>query len=238
VEEGRRAAGCRFVAGVDEAGRGPLAGPVVVAAVILPPDLPVPPVADSKALSAAARGELRQALLALPGLRHAVVEVDAAEIDRLNILRATHEGMRRALAELLPDVDFALVDGLRVPNLPVPAEFLVKGDARCAAIAAASILAKERRDDLMRAAARQYPEYGFERHKGYGTAAHLAALRAHGPCPLHRRSFAPVRAALGLAPAASLPEDELPLLEFLSECGTVPTPRAPDAPGRQRKACP
>ena len=211
VEEGKRAAGFRLVAGVDEAGRGPLAGPVVVAAVILPPDVAVPPVADSKALSAKARGELRKALLALPGLHHAIVEIDAAEIDRLNILRATHEGMRRALMALLPDVDFALVDGLRVPDLPVPTEFLVKGDARCAAIAAASILAKERRDDIMRAAARQYPEYGFERHKGYGTADHLAALRAHGPCPLHRRSFAPVRAALGQGPSTSLPEDELPL---------------------------
>jgi ribonuclease HII len=215
-----------------------LAGPVVVAAVILPPAAAIPPVADSKALSAKARGELRQALLALPGLRHAVVEIDAAEIDRLNILRATHEGMRRALMALLPDVDFALVDGLRVPDLPVPAEFLVKGDARCAAIAAASILAKERRDDIMRVAARQYPEYGFERHKGYGTADHLSALREHGPCPLHRQSFAPVRNASGLSLPATNPEDELPLLEFLPECGTVPTPSASHALGDTRKARP
>jgi ribonuclease HII len=213
AEMARRAAGCRFVAGVDEAGRGPLAGPVVVAAVILPPGLPVPPVADSKALSAKARSELCAALLAVPGLRQAVIEVDAAEIDRRNILRATHEGMRRALAALLPDLDFALVDGLPVPGLPVPAEFLVKGDARCAAIAAASIFAKVRRDEIMCQADLAYPEYGFARHKGYGTAAHLAALRQHGPCPLHRRSFAPVRNALGTpshdAPAS--PGDELPL---------------------------
>ncbi len=213
VEVLRRDAGCRFVAGVDEAGRGPLAGPVVVAAVILPPDRPVPPVADSKALSAKARGELRAALLAVPGLRQAVIEIDAAEIDRQNILRATHEGMRRALAALLPELDFALVDGLPVPGLPVPAEFLVKGDARCAAIAAASIFAKVRRDEIMRTAAIAYPEYGFAHHKGYGTAAHLAALRQHGPCPLHRRSFAPVREALGLPHgiAAASPGDELPL---------------------------
>jgi len=213
AEAACRAAGRHWVAGVDEAGRGPLAGPVVVAAVILPPDSPVPPVADSKALSARARSELCAALLALAGLRHALVEVDAAEIDRRNILRATHEGMRRALAALLPELDFALVDGLSVPGLPVPAEFLVKGDARCAAIAAASILAKVRRDEIMRAADAAYPGYGFARHKGYGTAAHLKALRDLGPCPLHRRSFAPVRQALGLpeVPPAESPGDELPL---------------------------
>jgi len=197
IEQECRLAGFRAVAGVDEAGRGPLAGPVVVAAVILPPDQAVPPVTDSKQLTARARAELRTALLALPGLRQAVIEIAAAEIDALNILRATHLGMRRALLALQPEVDFALIDGLPVPNLPVSSRALVKGDTRCAAIAAASILAKTRRDELMLAADRDFPEYGFARHKGYGTAAHLAALRRHGPSPLHRRSFAPVRQSLG-----------------------------------------
>lgn len=206
------AAGYRHVAGVDEAGRGPLAGPVVVAAVILPPRRSVPPVADSKTLSAKARGSLRTALLALPGLRYALTEIEAAEIDRLNILRATHLGMRRVLLALLPKLDFALIDGLPVPDLPVLNEALVKGDARCAAIAAASILAKERRDEIMAAAARLYPQYGFERHRGYGTVAHLEALRRYGPCPLHRRSFAPVRQALAAdAARRGLPEEDFRL---------------------------
>ncbi|OGV48174.1 MAG: ribonuclease HII [Lentisphaerae bacterium GWF2_52_8] len=187
--------GVSFLAGVDEAGRGPLAGPLVVAAVIFPPYSRIPQVNDSKQLSPGQRTELRAEILAVPGLRHSLVSLSAQEIDKLNILRATHQGMRRALEEL-KGLEYALVDGLPVPGLPVPSDAIVKGDSLCASIAAASILAKVCRDELMLELARSYPEYGFERHKGYGTAAHLEALRKHGPCPEHRRSFAPVRAAL------------------------------------------
>ena len=178
------------IAGVDEAGRGPLAGPVAVAAVILPrPDFRLP-VNDSKKLTERQRDELAAALKATPGLRYAVVLKSAAEIDRLNILRATQAAMREAVEQLLPDG--ALVDGLAFSPFPCSVEFLVKGDARSASIAAASILAKTARDALMVELDARYPGYGFARHNGYGTAEHLAALRRLGPCPEHRRSFAPV----------------------------------------------
>ncbi len=178
------------LAGVDEAGRGPLAGPVVVAAVILPLSRRYA-VNDSKALTEAERSELAAELLADPEVRHAVVFRSAADIDRLNILRATHEGMREAASRLSPDL--ALVDGLPVPDFPVPARFVVKGDARSASIAAASILAKTTRDAYMNELDAKYPGYGFAEHKGYGTRAHLDALAKLGPCPEHRRTFAPVR---------------------------------------------
>ena len=195
AEREARAAGCRFVAGVDEAGRGPLAGPVIAAAVVLPVGVPLPGVFDSKALSAKVREELFDALHALPGIRIGVGRAEVAEIDRLNILRATHLAMRRAL-EALEEVDFALVDGLPVPGLPVPSRNIVKGDARCAAIAAASIVAKVTRDRIMIEADREFPGYGFAAHKGYGCASHLKALKELGATPLHRRSFRPVREVL------------------------------------------
>jgi ribonuclease HII len=188
-------AGFNLIAGVDEAGRGPLAGPVVAAAVILPTGIPLPGVFDSKALSAKVREELFEELFALKGVDIGVGIVEAPMIDEINILRATHLAMRLAL-EKLKSVDFALVDGLPVKGLPVQSKNLVKGDSRCASIAAASIIAKVTRDRIMIEADREYPGYGFASHKGYGCAAHIEAIRNLGVTPLHRRSFAPVRQIL------------------------------------------
>ena len=181
------------IAGVDEAGRGPLAGPVVAAAVILPPeeefDLPVN---DSKALDEALREELGEQLRSDPRVVWAVAERSAGAIDRINILRATHEAMREAVMSLKVHLDMAFVDGLKVRDFPVEARFIVKGDAQSASIAAASIIAKTHRDHLMMELDKVYPGYGFAQHKGYGTVQHLEALRKLGPCPEHRRTFGPV----------------------------------------------
>ena len=190
-----RAEGFCCVAGVDEAGRGPLAGPVVAAAVVLPVLPELPGFFDSKQLSEAVRRELYAELMALPGADVGVGIVEAPEIDELNILRATHLAMRKALLALRR-VDVALIDGLPVRGLPVPSRNLIKGDARSASIAAAGIVAKVRRDEIMTAAERVYPGYGFAAHKGYGCAAHLAALKRLGVTPIHRRSFRPVREIL------------------------------------------
>lgn len=191
-ERAARAAGYACVCGIDEAGRGPLAGPVVAAAVVLPPGLALPGLNDSKKLTARRREALYTQLREDERVLIGVGMAAAAEIDRLNILRATHAAMARAVAALPTAVDFCLIDGLPVPQFPLPQRALVKGDARCLSIAAASIVAKVTRDRLMQDLAQQYPGYGFEKHAGYGTAAHLAALRRLGPCPEHRRSFAPV----------------------------------------------
>jgi len=180
-----------LVAGVDEAGRGPLAGPVVAAAVILDPDRPVRGLRDSKLLTPERRevlaGSIRKRAIAW-----AVASADVAEIDSLNILWATMLAMRRAVEALsvLPEV--AWIDGDRCPELRCDSRAIVSGDRRMAQIAAASILAKTVRDELLRALDREYPLYGFAQHKGYATPEHLAALARHGPCPAHRRSFAPV----------------------------------------------
>lgn len=191
-----RAEGFCWIAGVDEAGRGPLAGPVTAGAVILPwRENALPGVFDSKQLSAAAREELFEELQSLDGVDIGVGVADAAEIDRLNILKAAHLAMFRAVAQL-KKVDFVLVDGLPVKGFPVPSCNLVKGDSRSASIAAASIVAKVVRDRMMMEAEKQYPQYGFASHKGYGTAEHLEALRKYGACPLHRRSFRPVMEVL------------------------------------------
>lgn len=181
------------IAGVDEAGRGPLAGPVVVAAVILDPARPIAGLADSKQLREAQRlaldGEIRARALAF-----CVIEVDAATIDRLNILQATLLGMRDALRGLAATPDEALIDGNKLPqDLPCPARAIVDGDALIAEISAASILAKVHRDRLLVELDAVHPGYGFATHKGYPTAEHLAALERLGPCPAHRRSFAPVK---------------------------------------------
>lgn len=186
----------RLIAGVDEAGRGPLAGPVVAAAVILDPGRPIAGLADSKKLSARRREALAEAIRA-QALAWAVASADVAEIDELNILQASLLAMRRAVLALRPQAAHALIDGNRCPQgLPCTAEAVVGGDARVESISAASILAKVERDaEMMRLHAR-YPEYDFARHKGYPTAAHLDALARFGPSVCHRSSFAPVRKAL------------------------------------------
>ena len=184
------------VAGVDEAGRGPLAGPVAVAAVILHPDRPVEGLGDSKALSPLRRERLAP-LIRAHALAWHVEWVWPEEIDRLNILHATMAGMSRALRALDPAPVRALLDGNRLPrDLPCPCEALVKGDAREPSIMAASILAKVARDQYMRELDQRWPGYGFALHKGYPTPEHVEALRRLGPCEQHRRSFAPVRALL------------------------------------------
>lgn len=185
-----------IVAGVDEAGRGPLAGPVLCAAVILPPDDGIAGLDDSKKLTEVRRERLFDAIRA-SATAYAVIAVDAEEIDRLNIFQATMQGMARALHALAVPPELALIDGNKVPpGLPCPARALVGGDALERSIMAASVLAKVSRDRIMRALHAEHPEYGFDRHKGYPTPAHLQALRRLGACPQHRRSFAPVRAAL------------------------------------------
>jgi ribonuclease HII len=180
--------GLKQVAGVDEAGRGPLAGPVVAAAVILDRDRRVKGVDDSKRLTPAQRERLfEQILERAPGLGIGIV--DPQTIDRVNILEATRLAMYEALGKLAPRPDLVLIDALRLPALAVSQKPLVKGDRRSASIAAASIVAKVTRDRLMLEADARFPEYGFARHKGYPTPEHLAALRKHGPCPIHRRTF-------------------------------------------------
>ena len=185
-----------LIAGVDEAGRGPLAGPVFAAAVILDPGRPIAGLRDSKALSAHRRVALAEAIRR-DALAWAIASADVDEIDTLNILQATLLAMRRAVEALTIAPAEVLVDGTHCPRLAYNVRAIVKGDRDVAAISAASILAKTARDGLLCELDRQYPNYGFARHKGYGTADHMAALARHGPCPLHRYSFAPVaRAAL------------------------------------------
>jgi len=189
-----------LVAGVDEAGRGPLAGPVVVAAVILRAGHALDGLDDSKRLSEARREALYPQILEA-ALAWRVEFVDTAEIDALNILQATLAGMCRALRALSPAAQLARIDGNQLPrDLPCPAEALVGGDGLEPAIMAASILAKVSRDRAMRELHLEYPQYGFDRHKGYPSREHLAALQAHGPCPQHRRSFRPVQLSFPLAP--------------------------------------
>lgn len=181
--------------GVDEAGRGPLAGPVVAAAVILDPSRPVVGLADSKVLSAERREALAIAIRAR-SVAFAVAEASVEEIDRLNILQATLLAMRRAVEALTVQAEFALIDGNQMPRLPIPGRTIVAGDASEPCISAASILAKTARDSIMQAFDTQHPGYGFCRHMGYATPEHLASLARLGPCRLHRCSFAPVRARL------------------------------------------
>ena len=203
-----------LVAGVDEAGRGPLAGPVVAAAVILDEIHPIAGLADSKKLSAARRERLYDEIRA-KALCCCIAEASVEEIERLNILQATLLAMQRAVAGLRLRPGLVLVDGNRLPLLDMRAEAIVKGDAKVAAISAASILAKVTRDRGLLTLDQRYPQYGFARHKGYGTAEHLEALRLHGPCPEHRRSFAPV------AQAARLQRNVNP---FDATAQTAPTP--------------
>ena len=185
-------AGCRCVCGIDEAGRGPLAGPVVAAAVVLPMGYELPGLNDSKKLTARRREALYTQLMEDDSVLKCVAEASVQEIDELNILRATHLAMARAAQGIGAVVDFCLIDGLAVPGFPLPSRNLVKGDARCLSIAAASVLAKVTRDHYMQKLAEEFPQYGFERHAGYGTKAHLEAIRLYGVTVHHRRSFAPV----------------------------------------------
>ena len=187
-----RAQGHAIVAGVDEVGRGPLAGPVCAAAAVLPADFHHRVLNDSKKLSERQREKLFDELTSNGDVvwHCAMLEVD--EIDRINILQASREAMRRAVLGLKVKAHAALIDGLPVPDFPVPQRALVKGDSLSYSIAAASVIAKVTRDRLMVELAQKYPHYGFEQHKGYPTPVHLAALREHGPCEIHRRSFAPV----------------------------------------------
>ena len=192
IERSFWARGYQALAGVDEAGRGPLAGPVVAAAVVFPRDFdPIAGINDSKKLSADARERLFD-LIRAEG-QFAIALVGPGEIDRINILRASLQAMAEAVAALPEPPALALVDGNRKAPLEIPQETLVRGDARCYSIAAASILAKVYRDRLMRDLHGRYPQYGFAAHKGYPTKAHLEALRAHGPCPEHRRTFRGVK---------------------------------------------
>lgn len=181
-----------LVAGVDEAGRGPLAGPVVIGAVILPPACRLPGLDDSKKLTAAEREDLYERIKATAvAVSHVAVGVE--DIDRINIYQATVHGMYAAVAGLEPAPEAVLVDAVPLKFLTVPHQAIIDGDALSASIAAASVIAKVERDRIMTALDAEYPGYGFARHKGYGTPEHLAALRRSGPCAIHRRSFAPVR---------------------------------------------
>ncbi len=192
LENRCRGEGAILVAGIDEAGRGPLAGPVTAAAVILPDDYAHRILNDSKQLTPRQRAALYEELRLDHRLVIASGIANVEEIDRLNILRATHLAMARAVQALSSIPDKCLIDGLPVRGFPFPHEGVVKGDGLSLSIAAASIIAKVERDRMMEAADADYPGYGFAGHKGYGTAAHLRALAKLGPCPLHRRSFAPV----------------------------------------------
>lgn len=182
------------IVGIDEAGRGPLAGPVSAAAVILPEGFSHALLDDSKKLSEKKRELIYEDLIADRRIQWAHSFAEADEIDRINILRATHAAMARAAAQLSENINpiYCLIDGLAVPNFPFAAEGIVKGDGKSLSIAAASIIAKVKRDRKMLEYAEEFPEYGFERHKGYGTKFHLEALQEHGPIKIHRRSFAPV----------------------------------------------
>lgn len=186
-----------LVCGVDEAGRGPLAGPVVAAAVILDPERPIPGLNDSKKLSEKKRIALA-ALIRERAIAWAVAEASVAEIDQINILQASLLAMQRAVAALSVKAESALIDGNRCPQLEIPAEAIIQGDGKIASIAAASILAKTVRDAGMLVLHAEYPQYGFDRHMGYPTAAHFKALEAHGVSPVHRRSFGPVARQLSL----------------------------------------
>jgi ribonuclease HII len=187
-----RALGFSLIAGVDESGRGPLAGPVVAAAVILPVEFRCDGLDDSKKMSPAAREWCYGELMREPGVVWSMAVIGPEEIDRLNILKATHKAMRRAVAALAAAPAHVLIDGLPVRRFPFPQTALIGGDGISLSIAAASVVAKVTRDRLMEDWAQQYPQYGFERHKGYATPEHFATLREHGPCPIHRRSFGPM----------------------------------------------
>jgi ribonuclease HII len=190
-ERSARASGHCRIAGLDEAGRGPLAGPVVAAAVVLPCDVLIPGVTDSKQVSGPERERLYD-VIREQALAYGIGTADERTIDEVNIYQATIIAMERALEGINPPPDFLLIDALGLPRVPIPQNPLIKGDLRSHSIAAASILAKVARDRLMQELHEKYPQYNFHKHKGYGTQEHLALIRKHGPCEAHRRSFRPV----------------------------------------------
>ena len=188
IEQGYFNRGIKIICGVDEAGRGPLAGPVCAAAVILPPNTDIPGLNDSKKLSDKKRRELYP-IIKEQAIAYGIAFADHNEIDEINILQATYLAMERAINQLQVKPELALIDGNRAKDFGIPVETVVHGDSLSASIAAASVLAKVTRDDYMLQMAEEYPGYDFEIHKGYGTKAHYAALTAHGPSPIHRMSF-------------------------------------------------
>jgi ribonuclease HII len=199
-EDRLRAKGFTRIAGIDEAGRGPLAGPVVAAACILPPGALFNHLNDSKLLSAAQRETLFSQITKTPNISFGIGIVDIETIDQINILQATFLAMRKAVEALKVAPDYLLIDGNQLPYFTIPTQAIVKGDSLSVSIAAASILAKVTRDRIMDDLDQKWPEYGFKRHKGYATAKHLAAIAEHGPSPIHRKSFDPVRSMLNPSP--------------------------------------
>ena len=188
IENEKKAEGYNLICGVDEAGRGPLAGAVYAAAVILPQDIVIPGLNDSKKLSEKRREELFEIIIE-KAKTYSIASVGEKRIDEINILNATFEAMNKAVNSLSIQPDCVLIDGNRIKGMSIPHETVVKGDAKSASIAAASILAKVSRDRYITKLAEKYPEYGFEKHKGYGTASHNEAILKYGPCEIHRRTF-------------------------------------------------
>jgi ribonuclease HII len=195
-----KAQGFLRIAGVDEAGRGPLAGPVVAAACILPQNVLFSHLNDSKQLTPELRDTLFAQIISHPGVHYGIGFIDVETIDRFNILQATFLAMRQAIASLPHPPDYLLIDGNQLPSLAVPAEAIVEGDGRSVSIAAASVLAKVTRDRLLVELDAQWPQYGFKQHKGYATAQHIQAIHKHGPCPIHRKSFDPIKSMLNPPP--------------------------------------
>lgn len=192
-EKAARLKGYRIIAGIDEAGRGPLAGPVVAAACILPENFLIPGVDDSKKLTPKKRFEIYERIISDDRIDYGIGVISSIEIDRINILQATIQAMLQALRNLKNQPDILLVDGLKLPHTSIPCEKIIGGDGKSQSIAAASIIAKETRDRIMFELDAKFPQYGFAQHKGYGTAQHLEALTSHGPCEIHRFSFEPVK---------------------------------------------
>lgn len=188
-----RALGYQRIAGVDEAGRGPLAGPVVAAACVIPEGVLIEGINDSKQVLASERERLYLEIVSLKEVDFGIGIIDAKEIDQINILRATFEAMKAAIAALNAKPDYLIVDGLHLPTADTPGLAIVEGDGKSQSIAAASILAKVTRDRIMLELHTKWPQYGFHQHKGYGTPEHLAAIRQYGPCPIHRMSFEPLK---------------------------------------------
>lgn len=195
-EKMARLQGYKYLAGVDEAGRGPLAGPVVAAACMIPEGLIIEGVDDSKALTPAKRAGVFKLLVSHPEIQYGIGLVEAEEIDKINVLQATFKAMQRAVESLSIYPDFVLVDGSLLPSWGYSSLAVIKGDSLSHSIAAASIIAKQTRDELMELYELQYPGYGFAKHKGYGTKLHLQTVKLLGPCPIHRKSFEPIKSLL------------------------------------------